>query len=202
MNGDADFTVPDAFATRAPDQRAATDFWIPDRFALGAGLDLGQFRAYADLGLTLWSVRDRIVIEFTNDATPDVEQAQNWRDALDVHAGAEYAIVPEVIVRAGLRYEMAAAPAGTLAPSSPDLDRFGIALGASFDPIPELGVDVHYGYTALLPGVSTSQDAPPARYSGDVHMIGLAVHTRFDPTPPHPTVRAHRSHPPEPDASR
>lgn len=187
MNGDADFTVPDAFASRASDQRAASDFWIPDRFALGAGLHLDALRVYVDLGLSLWSVRDQVVIEFENESTADVVQPQHWRDAFDVRAGAEYRIFPELTVRGGIRYEMAGAPAQTLAPSSPDLDRFGVALGASIDPIPELGFDLHYGYTVLLPGESTSDDAPPARYSGDAHFLGIAVHTRFDPTPPAPT---------------
>jgi long-chain fatty acid transport protein len=189
MDGDADFTVPDAFTARASDQRAATDFWIPDRFALGAGLHLDALHVYADLGLSLWSVRDRILIEFANEGTADVEQAQQWRDAVDVRAGAEYRVIPEVTVRGGIRYEMAAAPAHTLAPSSPDVDRFGVALGASIDPLPELGFDVHYGYTALLPGVSTSEDAPPARYSGDAHFVGIAVRARFDPSPPRRRAR-------------
>lgn len=188
MDGDADFTVPDAFATRAADQRAATDFWIPDRFALGAGVHVGSFHAYADLGLSLWSVRDRMVIEFENEASPDVVQEMHWRDAVDVRIGAEYELIPEITIRGGIRYEMAAAVADTLAPSSPDLDRFGITLGASFDPIPELGFDVHYGYTALLAGESLSQDAPPARYSGDAHFVGLEARVTYDPTPPAPAV--------------
>jgi long-chain fatty acid transport protein len=188
MDGDADFTVPDAFATRAPDQRAATDFWIPDRFSLGAALRLDQFRAYADLGLSLWSVRDRQVIELESDASPDVVQDFRWRDAVDVRAGVEYQLIPEVTIRGGIRYEMAAAIADTLSPSSPDLDRFGITLGASFDPIPELGLDVQYGYTVLLAGESLSQDAPPARYSGDAHFVGISARVEYDPTRPAPVV--------------
>lgn len=179
MSGDADFTVPDAFASRAPDQQAATDLWIPDRFALGAGLHLGALRIYADLGLSLWSVRDRVLLELSADGTDDLVQPQHWRDALDVRAGTEVRIIPQLTVRAGVRHEMAAAPARTLAPSSPDLDRFSVTLGLSVDPLPELGFDAHYGYTALLPGESTSDDAPPARYSGEVHVVGIAVRARF-----------------------
>lgn len=200
MSGSADFSdVPDAFSGRAQDQPARTELVLPDRFVLGGALRLDAFRAYLDLGLSLWSVRDAVRIDFQNDATPDVVQPAQWRETLDLHAGAEYAIVPEVTARAGLRYEMAAAPASTLAPSSPDLDRFGLAFGAAVDPIPELGFDVAYAYTALLGGASTSQDAVPASYGGDVHLISLAVRVHVDPRPaPRPDAAADPE--PEPEA--
>ena len=70
---------------------------------------------------------------------------------------------------------MEAAPAETLAPSSPDMGRFGVTVGLGLDVTPEFGVDASYSYVAFLGRESTSEDAPLARYSDDLHVVALTL---------------------------
>ncbi len=175
LSGDADFTVPEPFLGRAADQRVSSELVIPDRLALGAAWQQREFGVFADVTISLWSVRDRLVIDFERPATSDIDSPQRWRDTASFRLGGEVAIIPEIRVRAGGFYDMEAAPADTLAPTSPDMARVGVSLGGGFDITPELGVDVYYSFVSLLAREATGPDAPLARYAGDLHLVGLTL---------------------------
>jgi long-chain fatty acid transport protein len=181
-SGDADFEVPDAFLGRAPDQRASTEIVIPDRLVLGAAWQQRDFAVLADVGFSAWSVRDRQRVDFESESTADSDVALGWRDTWAVRVGGEISPVPWLHARAGIFYDMEAAPAETLAPSAPDLARLGITLGAGFEITPEIGVDASYSYVALLGRESTSEDAPLARYQGELHSIALTARFALAPS--------------------
>ncbi|MDQ3036350.1 MAG: outer membrane protein transport protein [Myxococcota bacterium] len=183
-SGDADFTVPDPFLGRAPDQRASSEIVIPDRLTLGAAWQQREFGVFADVGFTAWSVRDRQRVDFESESTSDSDVPLGWRDTWVFRLGGEVTPIEWLHARAGLFYDMDAAPAETLAPSSPDMGRFGVTLGVGFDITRELGVDVSYSYVAFLGRESTSDDAPLARYSGELHVIALTLRLAIDGATP------------------
>jgi long-chain fatty acid transport protein len=174
LSGEASFTVPDTFAGRAPDQLVSSEMTLPDRFALGGAWRRGRVAVLADVTLTLWSVRDTVRIDFEKPETSDVVQPQKWQESFSVRAGAEYWAHPKVAIRGGAYYDHQASPDQTLAPSSPDLSRLGLTLGGSWQVHPAVAVDLSYSLVFLLPRSSTSDDAIPASYSGQLHMLGLA----------------------------
>ncbi|MCB9596714.1 MAG: outer membrane protein transport protein [Sandaracinaceae bacterium] len=184
MNGDADFTVPDAFVGRAPDQHATTELTIPDRLVLGFGYQEGMFGVWADFGVTFWSVRQRTQVDFERDVTSDIDTPSNWHDAIALRLGGEVSPIPEIHARAGLFFDQEVGPDDTLAASSPDMARLGVTLGAGFDITRELGVDLYYSYVAFLGRDSTSLDAALAHYSGELHLVGLTVRLVVDSGPP------------------
>lgn len=174
-SGDADFTVPDAFVGRAPDQHASSEIVVPDRLVLGAAWQQREFGVFADVGFSAWSVRDRQRVDFESERTSDVDTPLGWHDTWVFRLGGEVTPIEWLHARAGLFYDMEAAPPETLAPSSPDMARFGVTLGVGADVTRELGVDASYSYVAFLSRESTSQDAPLASYSGDLHVVSLTV---------------------------
>lgn len=178
-SGDADFTVPEAFLGRAPDQSASTELVLPDRLVLGAAWQQREFGLFLDLGYTAWSVRDRQRVDFSNPSTTDSDVAQHWHDTIAIRLGGEVAPLAWLRVRAGLHYDMEAAPATTLGPGAPDMARIGLGLGAGLDVTPQLGADLAYQYVALLGRESTNdpavQDAPYARYGGEIHVLALTL---------------------------
>ena len=113
LNGDADFTVPDPFVGRAPDQRASAELVIPDRLVFGAGWQDALFGVWADIGVTFWSVRDRTRVDFEREATRDIDTPVSWHDAVALRLGAAVHPIPELHARAGLFFDQEVGPADT-----------------------------------------------------------------------------------------
>lgn len=175
LSGDADFTVPDPFLGRAPDQQASTELVIPDRLTFGAAWQQREFGVFADVGFTTWSVRDAQRVDFSSENTSDSNTPQNWRDTWVFRLGGEVSPIDWAHLRAGLYYDMEASPAETLGPASPDMARFGVTLGAGVDITREVGIDASYAYVTFVGRESTSEDAPLARYWGDLHVVAITA---------------------------
>jgi len=182
LHGDADFSnVPDSFAGHAPDQHVSSSLTLPDRFALGVAHQRGRLALFADVTVTLWSVRETLKLDFENPNTPDVVEPQRWRESFSVHGGVEGAVSERIHLRGGAFYDHQAAPADTLAASGPDMARIGLTVGGSVQLHRTLAADISYSLAFLLPRESTSPDAIPAAYSGQVHMIGVAFRAANPP---------------------
>jgi len=186
LSGDADFTVPDPFVGRAPDQHASTTFTIPDRLSIGVAYQDDMFGVFADFGVSFWSVRERTQIDFEQEVTSDIDTPTNWHDAISLRLGGEVTPIRELTARAGLFWDQEVGPPDTLAASSPDMNRLGLTLGAGVNITPEFGVDLYYAYVAFLERDGTSLDAALATYSGELHLVGLTVRVTVDPNAPAP----------------
>lgn len=174
LSGEADFTAPDAFAGKTPDQRASSELTTPDRIALGVKWRRGRFAVLADLELTFWGVHDELVVDFEHEATPDATQRYDWSHTLAGRAGAEWAFRPGWVGRGGAFFDPSPASAEALAPSSPDSSRVGLTLGVSRS-LGAWSVDAFYEYLALLERTSENQEALEASYGGHAHLVGVGV---------------------------
>ena len=175
LTGDADFTTPDSFAYRTQDQGAGADFMLPDKITFGALARFGDFTAVADLGVTVWSVNDRLVIEFENDETDDSVKVSEWSPAVYFRAGGEYDPFEWLTVRLGTFFDQTPIPGRNLTPSSPDCNRTGLTLGISGHFFDILSIDAFYEFIAFIERESTSDTSPLASYSGTAHFVGLGL---------------------------
>jgi len=173
LYGGADFTAPDAFSAKTPDQHARADLALPDRFGVGVQYRRGRLLALADLELTTWSVNRELVIDFEDPATPDPVQTNRWNSTVALRAGAEWTAGPRTVVRGGAFIDPSPAGADTLAPSSPDSHRIGATVGFGRRLRRDLSIDVFYEYMRLLGRATSSMDDLQARYSGHAHLLGL-----------------------------
>jgi long-chain fatty acid transport protein len=173
--GGADFTAPDAFSEKTPDQAVTTSITVPDRIALGARWRDGRWAALADAEVTLWSTYRTLVIDFANEMTPDVTQRADWHTTLGLRGGGEFAVTPALTARAGLAWDPSPAPASTLAPSSPDSSRFSLTAGASWRMTPAVAIDAFFEQLFLVGAEAMSPDALAARYGGQAQLFGVAV---------------------------
>jgi long-chain fatty acid transport protein len=174
LKGEADFTAPDAFEMKLADQRASSTLHLPDRLAFGAAYTRDALTVLADVELTLWGVNDELVIDFTEDQTPDARQVNQWRTTTALRAGAEYALGKPVL-RAGAYYDPTPTSPEYAAPSSPDSSRLGATLGASYPVSERVTVDGSYGFMHLMGQTSANPEALMAEYSGSAHFLGVAV---------------------------
>jgi len=174
LDGEADFTTPDAFSQKAADQTASSSLTLPDRIAAGAAWQRGAWTLLADLELAAWQVRDRVVIDFEREETPDVNQTTDWRATVTMRAGAEWRGGPWV-ARAGLYRDPTPSPAATLSPTSPDSTRTGGSLGIGRALGASWAVDAFYGFMHLSERASENPDSMAARYGGHAHLFGAGL---------------------------
>lgn len=190
MEGDADFNMPEVFARQYPDQQVSVDWTVPDRFALGVGVQAGDFRGLLDFTLTLWSVNESLHFDFAEEVTDDRTQQNDWRDSMAIRGGVEWTTPLEpLVVRAGFYGDGIPgppAPDETLAPSSPDSTRIAVTFGATGHITDFLAVDAFYEHLRLLERSSKSPDAPIATYGGHANIFGVALrgHVRWGEPPP------------------
>lgn len=173
-----------AFSNKAFDQHAtAAGMTLPDLITIGAELrPHRRVKAAADLGVTIWSVYERLLVDFESESTTDSEQINRWDTSVSLRGGAEVAILRWLSARAGLFYDPSPVPAATLAPNSPDSDRLGLTTGLGADLPWGLSIDLFYAYVHFLGQPSENDESLRAEYDGRLHMVGVGL--RFQrPTP-------------------
>jgi long-chain fatty acid transport protein len=179
LSGGANFTAPDAFAAKTPDQRATTSITLPDRITLGGRWRRDRLTALADAELTLWGTWNDLVVDFANASTPDVTQHNGWHATVALRGGVELAVARNLTVRGGAAWDPSPAPDSTLAPSSPDASRIAATIGATYAINPTLRLDAFAEHLTLLSRESTNMDAIAARYGGSAILLGIGL--RMEP---------------------
>jgi long-chain fatty acid transport protein len=174
LSGQANFTAPDAFSMKTPDQQVSSALELPDRIAVGASWRRGAFRALGDLEVVVWSVNRTQVIDFSMAQTPDVTQVNDWHTTLAARAGGEWTH-GRFVGRAGLAYDPSPASAEHLGPIAPDGDRVEATLGASWQLGGGTSLDAFYGYLHVGARASTNPDSTMATYGGSANLLGLGV---------------------------
>lgn len=175
FDGNANFTAPDAFSEKTPDQTATTSMTMPDQIVLGARYRRGALTALADIEYTRWSVNERTVVDFANDATPNAIQENGWHDTAALRAGVEWKSGDTVVGRAGGYYDPSPVPAEHLTPTSPDSTRVAATAGASWRFSRAWTADVFGEHMWLLRRDTTSVDTMPASYGGTALVLGAGV---------------------------
>ena len=175
FDGNANFTAPDAFSEKTPDQTAKTSMTMPDQLVLGARWRRGAITALADLEYTHWSLNQRTTVDFANDATPNAIQENGWHDTFAVRAGAEWRHTPKLTARAGAYFDPSPVPAEHLTPSSPDSTRVAVTAGVSYKLAATWAADIFGEHMWLLRRDTTSVDTMPASYGGTALVLGAGV---------------------------
>ncbi|XKE45060.1 OmpP1/FadL family transporter [Halomonas organivorans] len=129
---------------RIVDRGGSADLTTPASLNLGIHHQLTERLALmANAEWTEWSSFDELVVEF-EDGT-DSTTTENWDDTWALSVGANYALNPQWLLRAGLGVDESPVPdAEHRTPRVPDADRRWLSLGATWMPTPELGVTAGY----------------------------------------------------------
>lgn len=176
LEGWADFTTPPELRGRATDSEVSARIVTPDRLALGAlwrpadGWDVSL-----DLELYLWSTVDELVLDFAVETMSDSRQPRDWSATVTPRAGASYAALDWLRVRAGVFVDPSPVPASTLGPSSPDSTRVGVALGAGLALGARVGLDVGYQLLVFTGQTSTLEAVSGVAFDGTAHLVGASL---------------------------
>jgi long-chain fatty acid transport protein len=175
FDGNANFTTPDAFSEKTPDQTAQTRMTLPDQLVLGTRWHRGDVSVLGDITYTNWSVNQRTDVDFEMDQTPTATQMNEWHDTVGVRAGAEWQSTKQVVARVGGYYDPSPVPAAHLTPTAPDSDRVALTAGASYRFSPSWTADAFAEQMWILRRDTTSVDTMPASYGGTAVVLGAGV---------------------------
>ncbi|MFC3284307.1 OmpP1/FadL family transporter [Litchfieldella rifensis] len=160
-----------------------------------ANLNLGVYHQLTDrLALMAnaewieWSSFDELVVEFDDGRDSSVTE-ENWDDTWAFSVGANYALTPQWLLRAGLGYDQTPVPSSRYrTPRVPDSDRRWASVGATYMPTPELGITAGYLHV-FGKDVDMDQDATDTgnasrgnlagTYEVSADVLALSVDYRF-----------------------
>jgi long-chain fatty acid transport protein len=174
FDGPANFTAPDAFSEKTPDQTARTEMTLPAQLVVGARWRRGVFAAVADIEYARWSVDQKTTVTFANPSTPQAVQDNAWHDTIAVRTGGEWSR-GRVVVRGGGYWDPSPVPASHLTPASPDASRLGLTAGASWRLAAAWTADLFAERMWLLRRDTTSTDTMPASYGGSAIVLGAGL---------------------------
>lgn len=123
-----------------------TTITLPAQASLGFVYDAGGgFRIMGEWQYVLWSSFDRLSINF-DQATPDFELYEGYRDTHGVRFGMEYDGTKSLTARVGILYHTAAAPDETVTPLLPEAERNEASAGFTWRVSPQVALDVALQY--------------------------------------------------------
>ncbi|SFU60136.1 OmpP1/FadL family transporter [Halomonas korlensis] len=161
-----------------------------------ANLNLGVYHQLSDrLALmanaewTEWSSFDELVVEF-EDGRSSSRTEENWDNTWAFSVGANYALTPQWLLRAGLGVDESPVPSAEYrTPRVPDADRQWATLGATWMPTPELGITAGYMHVFGDDGDIEQQATPTndnasrgnlaGTYEVSADVVALSVDYRF-----------------------
>jgi long-chain fatty acid transport protein len=175
FDGNANFTTPDAFSEKTPDQTAQTRMTLPDQLVLGTRWSRDGLAILGDITWTNWSVNQRTDVDFEMDQTPTATQMNEWHDTISMRAGAELQATKQLVARFGGYFDPSPVPAEHLTPTAPDASRVALTAGASYKFSPAWSADAFAEHMWLLRRDTTSVDTMPASYGGTALVVGAGV---------------------------
>jgi long-chain fatty acid transport protein len=113
--------------------RASTQITLPDSLDLAvAWLPSDKLTLEFDATRTGWSCFDKLQFNFDSAqfaAFNNQPDPRNWQDVWAYKFGAQYALTPQLDLRAGYSYDISPVPDATVDPLLPDSDRHSFAFG-------------------------------------------------------------------------
>lgn len=183
-NGTADFTVPTSLSTSFPSGNTFNAS-IPLPASINGGVALQateKLLVGLDVNFIQWSAYDSLNFDFkTNTAQlPDSKNARNYKDAIIVRLGVQYAVCDKFTLRAGGYYDLSPVKSDYVHPETPDADRLGLSAGLSFKPCKNFSIDASFLYiNARKREASYSPKNFAGTYKTNAYIPGIGVSYNF-----------------------
>jgi long-chain fatty acid transport protein len=183
INGNAHFTdVPPAFTTTLQDQSVTEQLALPSELHAGA-----SYEVYPDLTVMatfteeFWSIYHSDT--FVGSTGFTVVVPRDYNDAQVYRIGGEWAHVPflpPLTLRLGGLRSISSQPTATVSPSLTDGDSWAVSVGAGFDIIPDLRIDLGYQHAWFDSVTASGIETLPGTYKTQVDLVSLGLNWRFD----------------------
>ena len=192
IDGDANLLAPSA-SQGSPsvslNSPAATSIKLPSSLALGVSWKPNEkVTLEIDAERTNWSSYQNLNLIFTSQAFSGLSNKpniKNWKDVWAYRVGGQYALTPNLDLRAGYAYDNTPAPDATVAPELPDADRHNFSVGVGIHKN-NVALDLAYMYVLFkdrnvynYPYPVPTMQFQNGTYSSDVHIMGANLTVKF-----------------------
>lgn len=181
--GSAEFNVPGSLADQFPATEFSTGLKLPQMITLGAGYLLNdKIKLALDVNYVGWNAYDSLIIDFKDntDALSDSHSARLYHNSFIFRVGGQFEVKPKWSLRAGAYYDMSPVDAGYLTPETPDADKIGITLGASYRLTKKFHVDASLLYIEGMKRTDTNLETGfSGTYKSKAVIPGLSLEYVF-----------------------
>ncbi len=194
ISGTQSIYIPPAIGALAPQLAAAlytqnssasTKVTLPDSVTLGAYWQATpQLALLADLSWTDWSLLQNIVITPSSPYAAPTTIQENWQNTVAVSVGANYRATEKVLLQGGFGFDQSPVTDGNRTSRIPDSNRYILGIGAQYDILPNVTLQVAYAHVFFTAApVSTQASATSGllagSYSSAANTASLGVKVRF-----------------------
>lgn len=174
-----------AAALNAQNSAAATSITLPDSLTGGVYWQVTpQLALLSDVSWTDWSLLQSINVTPTSRFAAPSTIVENWRNTVAVSIGANYKLTRELMLQGGVGYDQSPVTDSNRTSRIPDSDRYLVSIGAQYDILPNLTLQVAYSHIFFASAELTSQASTTSgvligKYTNFADTGSLGVKYRF-----------------------
>lgn len=179
-NGDAIFGVAPSLAANFPQPNTFTaSIPLPSTTTLGLGFyPSKQWTLAVDVNYVHWSVYKVLAFDYAQN-TPSLQDTyspRNYKDAISLRGGAQYAASDKVFLRAGGGYATTSVLDGYVTPEAPDANRYYFTGGLGYKVANHLDLDLSFEYEKLLSRTQTNIESQlSGTFKTHVYIPGVSL---------------------------
>jgi long-chain fatty acid transport protein len=183
LDGDAHFAdVPPAFQTLLHDQSLSHKVVVPSVFTIGAAYEaMPGLTLMANYEFEGWSIYHED--EFVGESGFAVTVPRDYNNAHVIRAAGEYArpeFMQALTLRAGILRSISDQPPETISPSLTDASSWAVSIGAGYNVMPNVRIDVGYQHAFFDTVTAMGDEAFPGSYDTNVDIFSVGVGWRSE----------------------
>jgi long-chain fatty acid transport protein len=194
ISGMQTVSVPSAISMLAPVTAAqlrflntpvTTKMTLPDSVTIGGYWQATpQLALLSDVSWTDWSLLKALTVTPSTPGVPGSTTVENWRNTIALSVGANYRLTADWLLQGGVGFDQTPVPQDTRNTRIPDSNRYLIGLGAQYDILPNLTLQVAYAHVFFTGAELTSSSTTSAgvlvgKYSSSADTASVGVKWRF-----------------------
>jgi len=182
-DGDALFTVPPSLSGTLPEKnKFSAELPLPANLDVGFSFQASnKLQVAFELDWVMWSVYQELDFEFKEQGDLlNSSNPRNYKDSFIPRLGAEYGLLKNLQVRAGVYYDLTPTNEDYFSPETVSLNTIAYTLGLSWEPIKSLSIDLSYLQTVGLKSHKTYKpDNFSGTYKSTAYIPGIGVTFKF-----------------------
>lgn len=180
--GTAAFSVPSALNNAFPETGFQSGLNLPDVLNFGISFKASEkLTIAAEVNYVGWSSYDTLSFDFeeNTEQLQDINSPRNYKNVAIFRLGGEYEINEKLTVRTGVYYDFTPVQDGYLTPETPDMDKVGVTVGASYK-INNFSIDAAFLYIQGPERRDTNfESGYSGRWASNAFIPGLSVNYTF-----------------------
>ncbi len=174
-----------AAALRAQNSAAGTKITLPDSVTAGFYWQATpQLALLTDIGWTNWSLLKTITIAPSSPFAAQTSIVENWRNTVAISIGANYRLTDALMLQGGVGFDQSPVTDSNRTSRIPDSNRYLIGIGAQYDILPSMTVQIAYAHVFFDDAEVTSQTSSTSgvligKYTNSADTISVGAKYRF-----------------------